>query len=138
MAEQRLSVAQWDWRPLARFAFWTAATLTWAVNARVLTAAGAAYALHQAILMELLTFGVSTYLVACVLMDGLQLALTLDEAAFALAERLVSLWTRRLSFAGAFFAALAVESALVLGALILCRETHAGARLARLAGEVLR
>jgi hypothetical protein len=75
---------------------------------------GTAQALRQVALLLLVTFGLAGQVMALVAMGALSLFLEFDEAAFALAERLVRPWSGRASFAVRFAAAFSAELALVL------------------------
>lgn len=126
---------EWDWRPLARLVGWIsiAAVLAHVRHAAPLALLGQAFA--ALILLSVLSFGILTHPLLLAAMGALQLALAFDDAAYALAERIVRPSLGRAPFAATFFAAFGVEIGLVFGAGAALRAVHAGERfLAALSG----
>lgn len=128
----------WDWRPLARLAAWVLLAAAWSRFAHAEPLACAGRALRQLFLLWLLTCGLLTHLLAIAAMGSLRLALTLDEAAYVLSERLVRPFVGRAPFAATFVAAFGAELALVLGAVRLWRAADMGGRISVLLAEALR
>lgn len=129
---------EWDWRPLARLVGWISIA---AVLAHVRHAAPLAFlgqVLTALILLSVLSFGVLTHLLLFVVMGTFWLALAFDDAAYAVAERIVRPFLGRASFAAIFFAAFGVEIGLVFGAGAVLRAAHAGERLLAALSGVLR
>lgn len=129
---------EWDWRPLARFVGWIciAAVLAHVRHVSLLALLG--QTLTAMILLAVLSFGVLTHLLLIVAMGALQLAMTFDDAAYSLAERIVRPAMGRASFAATFFAAFSAEIGLVFGAGAVLRAAFADARLWAALSGVLR
>ncbi|MEK7382870.1 MAG: hypothetical protein AAB262_06240, partial [Elusimicrobiota bacterium] len=94
--------------------------------------------LRELVLGWLLSFGWLTYVQALIATSAFRLALALDEAAYALSERLVRPFADRAPFAVNFAAAFAAELMLVLGAVQFWRTARMSGRVAALLGEILR
>lgn len=114
---------EWDWRPLARLIAWLILAALWARWRGLVSLALLQRVFRELLLGWLLSFGLLTYVQALIVTGIFRLALMLDDAAYALSERLVSLFLRRASFAATFVAAFGVELALVLGSLRLIAGT---------------
>jgi hypothetical protein len=128
----------WDWRPLARLVVWVLLAAAWARWSRVLSPDLLRRAFREVLLGWLLSFGLLTYVQALLATTALRLVLGLDEAVYALSERLVRPIVGRAPFAVTFGAAFGVELALILGSAQLWRAAHAGGRLSALLAELLR
>lgn len=128
----------WDWRPLARLVGWLSIA---AVVAHVRHAAPLALlgqTLTALILLSVLSFGVLTHLLLLAAMAALRLAMAFDDAAYALAERIVRPSMGQAPFAATFVAAFGAELVLVLGAAYCCCAAHVGPRLLTLLMEAAR
>lgn len=128
----------WDWRPLARLVGWIAVA---AVLAHVRHASPLAFlgrVLTAMILLSLLSFGMLTHLMLLAAMGAWQFAMAFDDAAYALAERIIRPALGRASFAATFFAAFGAEVGLVFGTGAILRAAHADARLWAALSGVLR
>ena len=121
--------AEWDWRPLARLAVWVILAATWARWRHVLSLDLMHRVFRELVLGWLLSFGLLTYVQALIVTSALRLALALDEAAYALSERLVRPFAGRAPFAANFAAAFGAEIGLVFGAGAVLRAAYADARL---------
>lgn len=121
---------EWDWRPLARLVTWTLI----ATQLGYITKAGLAQLGRELMLSWLLTFGIFTHLQLILLMGAVRLCLTVDDAAYWLAGRIVQPFIGQTSFAGGFLVAFGAEIALVMGAAWGWRALELGSRL----GEFLR
>lgn len=128
----------WDWRPLARLVVWLTLAAAWARWQHVLSLDLLQRAVRELALGWLLSFGFLTYIQSLLAAGALQLALVLDEAAYALSARLVRRFLDRAPFAATFVAAFGTELGLVLGSVQLYRTMHLGSRLAVLLAEVLK
>ena len=128
----------WDWRPLARLVVWFLLVAAWASGRHVLSLALLHRIVREIVLGWLLSFGLLTYVQALVATAALRFALALDEAAYALSERIVRSFAGQASFAMNFAAAFGVELALVLGSAQLWSAAHLGGSVAALMGRILR
>ncbi|MBI5247526.1 MAG: hypothetical protein HY923_10120 [Elusimicrobia bacterium] len=128
----------WDWRPLARLIVWVLLAAAWVRWRDALSQDLLRRALREIVLGWLLSFGLLTYAQALIATGALQFALAVDEAAYALAERLVRPFAGRAPFAAKFVAAFSVELVLVLGSVHLWRAAHISGRIAALLWEILR
>lgn len=128
----------WDWRPLARLVVWVLLAAAWARGRHVLSLDLMHRVLRELVLGWLLSFGWLTYVQALIATSAFRLALALDEAAYALSERLVRPFAGRAPFAVNFAAAFAAELMLVLGAVQFWRAARMSGRVAALLGEILR
>lgn len=129
---------EWDWRPLARLLVWLLLAVLWARWRNVAFLPLLQRAFRELVLGWLLSFGLLTYIQALIATSAWRLALALDDAAYALSERVTRLFMRRASFAATFVAAFVLELALVLGSLQFWSATRMGDRAAVLLAEVLR
>ncbi len=116
----------WDWRPLARLAGWTYIAVLLAHARHIVLLAHLILILTTLILLSVLSFGVLTHLFLLAAMGALRLAMAFDDAAYALAERIVRPGLGRAPFAATFFAAFGAEIGLVFGAGTALRAVHAG------------
>ncbi len=128
----------WDWRPLARLVVWVLLAVAWARWRRVLSRDLMHRVLYELVMGWLLSLGWLTYVQALIATSAWRLALALDEAAYALSERLVRPFAGRASFAANFAAAFATELMLVFGSVQFWRAAHMGGRVAAFLGEMLR
>lgn len=105
---------EWDWRPLARLSTWLLLGGGWALSRGAFSSAAMERAAREIILGWLLSFGILTYVQILVATGVMRLALVLDDAAYALAERAVRKVLHPASFAETFLAAYALELVTVL------------------------
>ena len=119
----------WDWRPLARLAGWTYIAVVLAHAEHVPPPAPIGQILETLIWLSILSFGVLGALMIHAASGTLLLALTLDEAAYGLAERIVRPALGRVPAAATFLAAFAAEVALVLGTAYICCAAHVWPRI---------
>jgi len=129
---------EWDWRPLARLIVWLLLAVLWARWRGVDFLPLLQRAFRELVFGWLLTFGLLTYVQALIATSAWRLALALDDAAYALSERVARFFMRRASFAATFIAAFVLELALVLGTIQLWLTMRMGDRATVLLAEVLR
>ena len=120
---------EWDWRPLARLVGWISIAAVLAHVRHVSPLAFLGRALTAMILLSVLSFGALTHLLLLAAMGAWQFAMAFDDAAYALAERIVRPALGRASFVATFFAAFGAEIGLVFGVGSALRAAHADARL---------
>lgn len=114
MDSSALRWKDWDWRPLARLVLWLALGAAWANSRGLLTMASLNRLAHELALGWLLSFGLLTYVQVVLATGALHLALSIDDLAYGLSERLVGCFLDRPRFATAFVVAFTIELALVL------------------------
>jgi hypothetical protein len=128
----------WDWRPLARLAGWTYIAVLLAHARHVAVLAHMIQVLTTLILLSVLSFGVLAHLSLLAAMGALRLAMAFDDAAYALAERIVRPGLGQAPFAATFVAAFGAEIGLVFGVGTVLRAAHADTRLWAALSGVLR
>lgn len=128
----------WDWRPLARLAGWLLIAGLLARQRGVDPLACVAAFARNMLLSWLLFLGLLTHVMAIVAMATLRAALCLDEAAYALSERLTRPLAGAAPFSARFLAAFSAEVALVLGGAWAWRAWALGPRLGSALMELLR
>lgn len=128
----------WDWRPLVRLVGWTYIAVLLAHARHIALLAHLIQVLTTLILLSVLSFGVLTHLFLLAAMGALRLAMALDDAAYALAERIVRPGLAWAPFAAIFFAAFGAEIGLVFGAGTALRAVHAGELIRAALSGVLR
>jgi len=128
----------WDWRPLARLVVWILLAAAWAYWRHAVSFASLGQAFRESLVGALFTFGLLTYVQALVAAAALRLVMELDEAAFAVAERLMRPFTGRAPFAAGFAAAFGAELFLIFGSVQIWHAMDVGARVGSLLAAVLR
>ena len=128
----------WDWRPLARLVGWITIAAGLAHVRHVPPLAPIGQILEALLFLSVLSFGVLTQLLLLAAMVALRLAMAFDDAAYALAERIVRPSLGQASFAATFVAAFGAELVLVLGAAYFCSAAHVWPRLLALFVEAAR
>ncbi|MDE2509772.1 MAG: hypothetical protein KGL74_01500 [Elusimicrobia bacterium] len=128
----------WDWRPLARLVGWVYIAVLLAHARHVAVLAHLGQVLTTLILLSILSFGVLSHIFLLAAMGALRLAMAFDDAAYALAERIIRPFLGRAPFAATFFAAFGAEVGLVFGAGEVLLVIHAGERLSAALWGVLR
>jgi len=128
---------EWDWRRLARFLAWGLVAAAWSQRGPMELLHQAGTVLMNLALVSVLTLGLLTHLLALVVMAAVRLVLTLEDAAYALSERLVRPFLGSPFRPVSFLTALGVEMLLVLGAFAYCRAANLGPRLCAQLARVL-
>jgi hypothetical protein len=129
---------EWDWRPLARLLGWLSIATVVAHVRHAAPLALLGQTLTALILLSVLSFGVLPHLLLLAAMGALRLAMAFDDAAYALAERIVRPSLGQAPFAATFVAAFGAELALVLGAAYFTSAAHVWPRFLSLLMEVIR
>ncbi len=119
----------WDWRPLARLVGWIYIAVLLAHARHFPPIAPIGQILETLLFLSVLTFGVATQVLLIAAAVTLRVALAFDEAAYAVAERIVRPALGQASSAATFVAAFGAEIGLVFGAGAVLRAAHADERL---------